>query len=292
MKQFSFEMMAGNIKAMMKQIEASSADLWKVDPKAIKFIEGYNPRIKNERYKERVRKLADSIKANGFYNDHPLKCYVAEEEKQLVLYLVAGHRRLEGALLAIEEGHDLPFVPVVIMPRGAGEDEMNADLVIGNDGDPLTMYEQAIVAKRFSLNGYEPGEIAIKLNFKSGSPYVNDLLMLITAPIELRKFVENELITGTEAIRMLKKHGKKAAEMVRDALAKNAGAKVTRKNLMPTDAITKQVTKQAPALYAVVNALKTDAGYLALSPEFRTQLDTVMQIIADAAAAKAKGKKK
>jgi len=118
MEDFTRELTPGNTKAAMKAVGAASSDLWKVDPGQLRTLDGFNARIKNDAYAARVRWIADSIKANGFYPDKPLTGFVALEDGEEVIYVTGGHRRHEGVLLAIEEGADVPTVPVVIKPRG------------------------------------------------------------------------------------------------------------------------------------------------------------------------------
>lgn len=145
MEDFTRELTPGNTKAAMRAVGASSSDLWKVEPGRLRVLEGFNARVKNEAYTARVRWIADSIKANGYYPDKPLTGFVALEDGVEVIYVTGGHRRHEGVLLAIEEGADVGTVPVVIKPRGTSMEDLMVDLVVGNEGDPLTTYEQAVV---------------------------------------------------------------------------------------------------------------------------------------------------
>ena len=98
MEDFTRELTPGNTKAAMKAVGASSSDLWKVEPARLRVLEGFNARIKNDAYTARVRWIADSIKANGFYPDKPLTGFVALEDGEEVIYITGGHRRHEEDL--------------------------------------------------------------------------------------------------------------------------------------------------------------------------------------------------
>lgn len=225
MEDFTRELTPGNTKAAMKAVGAASSDLWKIEPSRLRILEGFNARIKNETYTARVRWIADSIKANGYYPDKPLTGFVALEDGEEVIYVTGGHRRHEGVLLAIEEGADVPTVPVVIKPRGTSMEDLTVDLVVGNEGEPLTTYEQAVVCKRLAGFGWESKEIARRLGY-SGAQYVDALLSLAAAPLPVRRMVMESVISATLAIDSIKKHGDKAGDVLLAAMVKSGtGAK-------------------------------------------------------------------
>lgn len=65
--EFRTALTPGVLKAAMKEAGASSGDLWKVPVPQLRVIDGFNVRVKNAKYKAQVRRLADSIKSEGFY---------------------------------------------------------------------------------------------------------------------------------------------------------------------------------------------------------------------------------
>ncbi len=87
----------GSIKSAMKTAGAGSRDLWQVPPSQLKVIEGLNPRVVNESYKQHIRALADSIKSEGFYQHKPLGGYVSEEDGVEQIYIYEGGSRLAAA---------------------------------------------------------------------------------------------------------------------------------------------------------------------------------------------------
>lgn len=275
MEDFTRELTPGNTKAAMRAAGASSSDLWKVEPDRLRVLEGFNARVKNEAYTARVRWIADSIKANGYYPDKPLTGFVALEDGVEVIYVTGGHRRHEGVLLAIEEGADVGTVPVVIKPRGTSMEDLMVDLVVGNEGDPLTTYEQAVVCKRLAGFGWEPKEIARRLGY-STAQYVDGLLALAASPLALRKMVMENVVSATTAIEAIKKHGDKAVDVLLAAMVKSAGGRVTAKH-MPQQEFKKAVKKQATAFYDAALKVQADPGFAGLSEEVRGILVALLE---------------
>lgn len=277
MEDFDASLTAGNVKAAMKDAGAVSADLWQVSPDRLRVLEGFNVRVKNEAYTARVRKIADSIKANGYYKDKPLTGYVAREDGVDVIYVTGGHRRHEAVHLVIEEGVE-PFpVPVIIKPKGTSMEDLTVDLVVGNDGEPLSLYEQAIACKRLAGFGWESKEIARRVRYASAQ-YVDSLLMLAAAPLAIRKMVMENVISATTAIEALLKHGDKALDVLLAALVKSGGGRVTAKHL-PQAEFKKALRKQAEPLYNTLTKVQADPSYYMLSGELRHALELLLKDI-------------
>lgn len=275
MEDFTRELTPGNTKAAMKAVGAASSDLWKVAPGQLRTLEGFNARIKNDAYAARVRWIADSIKANGFYPDKPLTGFVALEDGKEVIYVTGGHRRHEAVALAVSEGVEVATVPVVIKPRGTSMEDLTVDLVVGNEGEPLTTYEQAVVCKRLAGFGWDSKEIARRLGY-STAQYVDGLLSLASAPLAVRKMVIEAVISATTAIEAIKKHGDKATDVLLAAMVKSAGGRVTAKH-MPDADFKKAVKKQAEPMYTALTKVQADPGFAKLSKEVRELLAELLQ---------------
>lgn len=277
MEDFDQSMTAGNVKAAMKDVGAVSADLWQVEPTRLRVLEGFNARVKNEAYTGRVRWIADSIKANGYYKDKPLSGFVAREDDENVIYVTGGHRRHEAVLLAISEGVEVPSVPVVIKPKGTGMEDLTVDLIVGNEGEPLTTYEQAVVCKRLAAFGWDSKEIARRVGY-STAQYVDGLLALAGAPLPIRKMVIESVISATTAIEAIKKHGDKATDVLLAAVVKAGGGRVTAK-AMPGAEFKKAVKKQAEPMYTMLTKVQEDPGFDSLSDDLRCMLAALLERI-------------
>lgn len=221
------------VKGVMKAVGASSGDLWMVPPDQLHVIEGFNVRVENAAYKAHTRRLADSMKANGYYRHKPMKGYVAKDaEGNAVIYITDGHTRRRALNIAIEEGASIEAVPVIVAAAGTSNEDLTVGLVTDNDGSPLTPLEIAVVCKR--LIGYGLDEKAIAARISRTKQYVSDLLALLAAPAAVRKMVEKDEVSATLAIETLKKHGPKATEVLKSAketvvASGKSGGKITKK---------------------------------------------------------------
>lgn len=277
MEDFTRELTPGNTKAAMKAVGAVSADLWQVEPTRLRILDGFNARIKNEAYTGRVRWIADSIKANGYYKDKPLTGFVALEDGAEVIYVTGGHRRHEAVLLALSEGVEVPAVPVVIKPRGTSMEDLTVDLVVGNEGEPLSTYEQAVVCKRLAAFGWESKEIARRLGY-STAQYVDGLLSLASAPLAVRRMVMESVISATTAIEAIKKHGDKAGDVLLAAMVKSGTGRVTAKH-MPDADFKKAVKKQAEPMYTALTKVQADPGFAKLSQETQDAINFLGELL-------------
>jgi ParB family transcriptional regulator, chromosome partitioning protein len=268
-------MIAGNVKAAMRDVGAVSADLWQVAPDKLRVIDGFNVRVKNAGYTARVRLIADSIKQNGYYKDKPLSGYVAREEAGDIIYITGGHRRHEAVLLAISEGVEIPSVPVIVSPKGTSLEDLTVALTTGNDGEPLSTYEQAIVCKRLAGFGWESKDIAKRLCYVSPQ-YVDGLLSLAAAPLPIRQMVAENVVSATTAIAAIAKHGDKAHQELLNALVKAAGVRVTPKH-MPGHDRKVALRKSAEPMHAALRRIHDDPGFVMLSGELQAAIGELLK---------------
>lgn len=278
MEDFNIDLVAGNVKAAMRGAQAVSADLWQVMPDELRVLDGFNVRIKNDAYRARVRWIADSIKANGYYKDRPLSGFVADEDGKNVIYITGGHRRFEAVILAVSEGIEPFRVPVVVKPKGTSMEDLTVDLIVENEGDPLATYEQALACKRLATFGRTSKEIAARVGFKSGAQYVDGLLALAGAPLPIRKMVMEEIVSPTTAIAAIRKHGGKATDVLLAAVVAAGGGRVTPK-AMPGVAFTKAIRKHAETFHSTLAQVQADPGYAYLSLELRETLRKLMDSV-------------
>lgn len=228
-------LVAGNVKALMKAIGASSGDIWNVKPEHIRVIEGFNVRTDTPEYLAHVAAIKESIRVNGFMRDKPLAGFVSAEEGGLnILSVTEGGTRLRAVNELIDEGVVIDTVPMVVKPRGTSMEDLNIALITSNNGKDFTPYETGIVIKRLVDFGMAEKDIAKRLGFTT--PYVQDLLSLVGAPKVIRDMVIAGQVSATTAIKELTEHGAKAVSRLKSGLeeAKAAGKeKVTAKHLKP-----------------------------------------------------------
>lgn len=255
---FDLSLTAGSIKGTMSAAKASSRDLWFVDVDKLRAIEGFNVRVKDAAYHAHVRKLADSMKSEGFYADKPLAGYVGKvdsEDSESVIYFYDGHCRYAAVLLANSEGAEITRLPVVVSQRGISREDLTVALVNSNAGKPLTPYEVGVVCKRLVRYALDVVEIAKR--FGITAQYVNNLLSLMAAPMNVQMYVVQGIVSATYAIDVVAKHGDKAAEVLAGAkeVANAKGkARVTKKDVDPEVAAFKRVVKKnAQTMYDLVS---------------------------------------
>lgn len=238
------ELSAGNVKAAMRG--ASSRDLWQVPIADLHVIDGFNVRADGAEHAEHLAGLVDSILANGFYQSKPLSGYVAQERGKEVIYVTDGHCRLEAAAEAIRRGAEIKTLPVVVVPRGTSLEDLTVGLVTNNSGKPLSQYEVGVVCKRLVGYGWDEATIAKRLCMNVQR--VCDLLSLVGASAAVRRLVTDGVVSASQAIDTLKRHGEGAAQKLQ-AGADRARAKGKKK------ATRKHIEAEKPTFRAVVKAL-------------------------------------
>lgn len=233
---FNQDIVAGNIKAAMKGVDAKSRDLWMVPVSALTVMDEFNVRSKNESYFAAVREIADSIKTNGFYSHKPFAVIVKKDDNgDDVLAVFDGHTRFDALQLAISEGAAVERVPAVAAPAGTTLEDITVGLVTNNSGRPLEPMSLAVVCKRLIGYGLDNTEISKRLGFTPA--YVGGLLSLIGAPKKIRDMVADGKVAATLAIATIRDEGLKAVDVLEKGLevAKVSGKKkVTKKNLVST----------------------------------------------------------
>ena len=273
-------LVGGSIKAAMKY-KASSRDLWMVKREAIKVIEGFNVRVRNQARTDHIRSLADSMKQEGFKPEHPLAGFVSNEDGELIIYLTDGHNRLEAFDLAIAEGVEMSSeLPMVVSSKSRSMEDLTAGLVTTATGKPLEVLEIAFVCKRFTQFGRDSKYIAERLRFSTPS-YVDDLLLLAGAPADVVTNVAHGKVAAAVAIELLKKHGNKAPQMLREGLERaNSHGKDKLTKRFTTDPALKAVTRSAPSLFTTVKEISADPAFVQLDAGLRDKVQKLMDEIA------------
>src|SRR5471030_671594 len=139
--QYAASIVTGNTKAAVKAAGGGSSDLWTVPPAALHFDPRDNVRPLD---RERVRHIADLIKANGYDRKKPLGCIVKKIAGEDQIYVYEGQHRYHGALLAISEGFAIDRIPIVIDDaKSVSRVNLIYAGVTNNDGEKLTPLQLA-----------------------------------------------------------------------------------------------------------------------------------------------------
>lgn len=204
----------------MEITKAKRTDMFLVPIGQIEVEEGFNPR---EDYGD-IEELAQSIKQNGVRQ--PLKGF---KKRGMEIYVLTdGHRRLKAAQLAIKKGAEIAALPFLIETQS--EDRRTLDLLLMNEGKPLTMLEEAEVYRRLKSYGWSEKQIA-KESGKTQTAISNCLLLLTASPA-LKDKIKQGLVSATTVLEKLrKKDSVQVMEEVDEALRDNNGKKVSNKHL-------------------------------------------------------------
>lgn len=268
-------------KAVMKEVGASSRDLYQVPIDKLRVEPGLNPRVQDRAYLEGIEVLAEDILNNGFYQDKPLSGYIAKSDGADVIVVIDGHRRFAAAKRAAAKGAQLEALPVVLKDKSIGMAGLTLALLHSNEGQPFTVYEKAVIAKRLKSYGWENGRIAAEM--RCTPAFVGQLLDLAGAPQAIQTMVQAGVLSATEAQKLVKEHGEDAVEVATEAAsrAKAEGrTRVTAKDITPKERKEKLARKHGFELYqAVLKLLKNDKVTKAMSNDEHAKIDGVLELI-------------
>ena len=183
------------MEATMNINKEKKTDLLKIDPRAIDVQEGFNARTD---YGD-IESLRDSIIENGV--EVPMKVYRNPDEKGRYI-LVDGHRRHRATMMAIEGGADIAYVPARLAERNSNQESRLFDMIITNDGKPLSTYEQGVVYSRLLAYGYNQSEIAKKVG--KSAALVGNAIRLATAPKVIQDYITQDMISSSLASQILR----------------------------------------------------------------------------------------
>lgn len=156
------------------------------------ITEGFNPRID---YGD-ITELADSIKENGVIQ--PLRGHKQSDGKY---HITDGHRRYKALEMLFKLGFE-PRIPL-ISDRSDSEEQRLINTIICNTGLRLNPVEEADVVQRLMAYHYKPKEIAKKLGFDIR--YVNNLVLLASAPKKLKDMVAENVVSATQTLAVMRK---------------------------------------------------------------------------------------
>jgi ParB-like chromosome segregation protein Spo0J len=171
-------------------------------------LPGFNTRVKDADYNERVTGIAESIVANGFFDDKPFAVTMLPGDD--TVYIYDGEHRFDAAKAALLDGAEFPDgLPVAWAKDGATVRDLTIHLAHGNAGERLNMVELAAVVRRMQGLGMEKGEIAEALG--RTTRHIDNLFVLAEANQTVKRAVASGKIAGAEAVKLVRKHGSKDA---------------------------------------------------------------------------------
>lgn len=191
----------------------------RVDLNKLAVLPGFNTRVKDADYNERVAAIAESIAAHGFFDDKPFAVVMLPDDE--TIYIFDGEHRFDAAKQALLDGAEFPDgLPVAWAKDGATVKDLTIHLAHGNNGERLNMVELASVVRRMQGLGMDKPEIAAALG--RTARHVDNLFVLAAANQTVKKAVASGQIAGAEAVKLLRKDPKTAATKITEAVKKAA----------------------------------------------------------------------
>lgn len=206
--------------ARLKDLAESTRDSFMFDPRLIEIEEGFNPRdFTSTLMVERLQHMAASIEQNG------VKVPLTVVWRNDRVILRDGETRLRAVRMLLDRGVEVKAVPCQAEDRHANEEDQIASLILRNDGQQLSMLEQATVYKRLLALGLNESDAARKCGVSAS--HVNQCLTLYSAPIEVREMVKQGEVSASLAVRTVRREKEEAAPVLREAVkrAKDEGKK-------------------------------------------------------------------
>lgn len=277
MEAFDRELIPGSAKKSMKGV--SSRDLWNVDPRTLRFLPDFNTRIDTPKLKAHIDQLCQSIMVNGFFIDQPITVFVQKENGVDVNYVSGGNCRTKAALQAIAMGKELATIPAVTEDRFTTLEELIVKLHRSNTGMPFTPFEIGLNCKRLLRFNWEIEHIAEKMGL--GIQYTENLIMLVSSPMEIREAVIHDRISATEAIKILQKDPEKAVEVLRKMLARAAlaGSKRATGKHSSGAKLKKAMKKVGMELYTAASTVTKDPAFKALTQANQDLLKNLLETL-------------
>ena len=245
----------GATAAAMKAAGAENGKLYFLPVGSIKPIPGFNVRVQSADYIAHRDMLVGSIRANGFDESKPLAGYVAKEGDDTVIYVTDGYTRLDAvntfnADPDTAEDAEISKLPVIVRSSAPSLTDLTVALHTNNTGRPLTPFELGVVVKRLlKEDGATKEGVAKRLSVTSR--YLDDVLLLVNGPKEVRTAVLDDKVSSTFAIQELRKAGdkpEKAVERITTAVAKAEASgkkRATKKDAGPKTEKVKEVVTVA-----------------------------------------------
>lgn len=175
-----------------------------------------------------IEELAMSIQDNGIRQ--PVKVQLVDKQHELI----DGHRRMAAVALlqskAAEQGtaSDKFKVPAIVR-KEMSEEDLAAEMIIGNDGKPFLPLEEGMMLKRLFDKGETINEIAKRIGRSRG--HVSDRLALVGAAPELQDAIKDGDISTSDGITIARKLDTNEKQKDFVEKVKKEGTKVVQKEL-------------------------------------------------------------
>ena len=176
----------------------TKTDLYKIDPRAIVIMDGFNSRCDFGDLDE----LAQSIKENGILNPISVKPFTDDDGIERYK-LVDGERRYRAVMSLIEQGVDIQRVPALFISKSTNEFEMILQQLTRNEGKRFNEYEMGLAYKKMlDVSQMTRKELALKLGYatkdnKGITWRIDVALKHLERDERVQELLRNNLIDGS-----------------------------------------------------------------------------------------------
>ena len=180
--------------------KTTKSDIFKIDPRSIKVVEGFNSRTDFGDIDE----LAKQIAEQGVLN--PISVRKADDDHY---ELIDGERRYRAVMRLIEQGVEIARVPAIVLPKNLSKEQLILQQIMRNEGKPFEEYEYGVAYKKLiDVNGLTIDEIAAKVGKKRW--HVDCCLSHLRRDEKVQELLKNNKISGAQVRDIYKAHHNEA----------------------------------------------------------------------------------
>ena len=255
---------------------------------------GLNPRLPSAEWEAHIESLTQSMIDLGFLAHKPLYGFASQEDGKKIIYIADGESRFHAAQRAIQRGAKIDEVPIILAPDGTSVEDIIKNLAPSNRGRDFTPLEKALHAQRL-VRQYRMNNQDVARNLNVSPEYVSQLLILATEPAKVRQMVLDGKVPADLAIQTMRGPSPETAVATLQSAVVNAEkagkSKATRKH-MPDFAIKRAVSKRSTDLHSVVTRFQSLPQFNDLDPDFKSEIEVLLETIKTEAAGKPEKQKK
>jgi ParB-like chromosome segregation protein Spo0J len=235
-----------SFKQMIKDGTIKRADAMKIPYDQIHVEPGFNLRMVDADYWEGIDALKQHLGRGG-----PVPALEVRPREEGGVWLVDGHRRHTAYGMLIADGQ--PLKEIAVVPFIGNDAERVARIMTSNEGAKLKPLEVAEGYRRLVAMGLTVDDIARRV--VKTRQHVDQMLILATAPNAVHQMVKDGTVSATTAVEVTRKHGEKAAGVLKEAHAKQGGRKVTAGAVKPWTPPAKVLMPVADAVESLLASL-------------------------------------
>ena len=235
------------LKDLVKSSGGSGSDLWNV-PLELLDANPHNIRLDGPALREHIASLAESIQTHGFLRSRPLTVRQAAGDR---LVVVDGNCRLLAVRLAMANGAEIKTLPCLSEAPNTSEADRTLNMLLANSGLQHTPMEYAASIKRLLSWGWTDTDIAKKLG--KSRQWVSNVLETAALPADVQAQLVDSVVSATQARKLVRQHGDKAAAVIAGAAAASGRKHVTARHLAvaaPVAVLPAPVSVDGPAVVA------------------------------------------